>query len=62
MPALIDRNNYDSWKTNGKTTLFDRANAQVKEILETHQPEALDQNLIKELNKLADKENSKGAR
>jgi trimethylamine---corrinoid protein Co-methyltransferase len=40
-PKLFDRNNYQTWTENGATTLFQRANARAKEILETHRSQAL---------------------
>jgi trimethylamine--corrinoid protein Co-methyltransferase len=61
MPSLLDRNNYDTWKSKGKTTLLDRANHRVKEILENHQTEPLERGLVEELKKLADKENKEVA-
>lgn len=60
MPKILDRNNYDTWKSNGKTTLLDRANTRVKEILETYEPQPLDVGLVEELKALADKDNTKG--
>ena len=38
VPTLIDRNNYDMWKTSGARTYGERANARAHRILETHQP------------------------
>jgi trimethylamine--corrinoid protein Co-methyltransferase len=40
-PALMDRQNYDRWAESGATTLQERANWQVREILETHRAEPL---------------------
>lgn len=60
MPDILDRNNYDTWKTNGETTLLDRANARVKKILETHKPAPLDREVIKALTAIADKDNTGG--
>ena len=60
MPKILDRNNYDTWKSNGKTTLLQRANTMVKQILETHKSEPLEPSLLKEIKALADKENIKG--
>jgi trimethylamine--corrinoid protein Co-methyltransferase len=62
MPKLLDRNNYDTWKSNGETTLGDRANAWVKEILESHEPETLSSDITKELTEMANKDNTKGNR
>jgi trimethylamine--corrinoid protein Co-methyltransferase len=57
IPNLIDRNNVQKWEEKGRTTLLDRVNLRVKEILDTHEPEPLDDSLLKELRKLADKDN-----
>jgi trimethylamine--corrinoid protein Co-methyltransferase len=62
MPQLLDRNNYHTWRTDGETTLLDRAKRRVKEILDTHQPDPLDDGLLQELKKLANKENTPGIR
>ena len=59
IPSLIDRNNFQKWEEEGKTTLLDRANRRVKEILNTHQPEPLDEKMVKELKKIADKDHTK---
>ncbi len=40
-PKLFDRSSYEIWKQNGSSTLGDRINTRVREILETHQPEGL---------------------
>ena len=40
-PKLFDRSSYEIWKQNGSATLGDRINTRVREILETHQPEGL---------------------
>ncbi len=40
-PKLMDRNNYETWVEKGKKTLGQRANERVREILETHAPEPL---------------------
>jgi trimethylamine--corrinoid protein Co-methyltransferase len=59
IPKLIDRNNFQKWVEEGKTTLSERVNLHVKEILETHQPEPLDHSLLKELQKMANKDNTR---
>jgi trimethylamine--corrinoid protein Co-methyltransferase len=48
-PKLLDRSNYETWKDNGALTLGDRIGAKVRQILETHQPEALAENIKAEL-------------
>ena len=40
-PTLLDRTSYETWVENGSLTLGDRAAARARELLETHQPEAL---------------------
>jgi len=40
-PTLINRTTYDTWLEDGGLTYGQRANARVKEILESHQPEPL---------------------
>lgn len=59
IPRLIDRSNRQKWEEEGKTTLLDRVNRRVKEILETHRPEPLDEKLVRELNRIADKDHTK---
>jgi trimethylamine--corrinoid protein Co-methyltransferase len=59
VPTLIDRNNAQKWEEEGRTTLLDRVNRRVKEILDTHTPDPLDDTLLKELRKLADKDNTR---
>ena len=58
IPKLIDRNNVQKWEEEGRTTLLDRVKGRVKEILSTHQPESLDEKLVKELKRMADKNNT----
>jgi trimethylamine--corrinoid protein Co-methyltransferase len=41
VPTLIDRNNHDAWKALGSMTYGERANARVRQILESHQPQLL---------------------
>lgn len=40
-PTLLDRHNYDDWAKLGKTSLGQRANRKVRDILATHEPEPL---------------------
>ena len=59
MPKLIDRNNFQKWQEEGKTTLLDRVKQRVKEILDTHEPALLNDFLLKELTELANKDNTR---
>ena len=49
----------EEWEEKGRMSLLDRANRRVREILDTHQPEPLDETLLKGLRKLADKDNTR---
>ncbi len=59
IPKLIDRTNFQNWEESGRTTLFDRVNHRVREILDTHHPEPLSDALFKELKKLANVDHNK---
>jgi len=59
LPELFDRRPEMIWKADGAKTLRQRANAKVKEILKTHQPEPLSDDVkakIKEIIRKAEKE------
>ena len=47
MPELIDRQDYNSWKASGSTTLKERANAKVRAIIDTHKPQPLPADTLK---------------
>ena len=40
-PGITDRQNYQQWKEKGGTTMGQRAHAKVKEVMETHHPQPL---------------------
>ncbi len=40
-PTIIDRNRRENWEDKGKTTMAERAQARVVEILSSHKPEPL---------------------
>jgi trimethylamine---corrinoid protein Co-methyltransferase len=44
-PLLFDRNNYQGWEKKGSKTLAERAAERVEEILATHKPEGLSEDL-----------------
>jgi len=48
-PKLLDRTTHDTWKANGGLTLGERAADKAREILETHQPQALSDSVKAEL-------------
>jgi trimethylamine--corrinoid protein Co-methyltransferase len=51
-PTIIDRSNFETWTDGGSKTYNDRLEPQVDRILETHQPQPLDENLIQEMKKI----------
>ena len=58
MPGLMDRDSFQAWEMNGKTTLLERANAKIRQILEDHKPQELDRNLLMSLEEIMKKDNS----
>ncbi|NWG12622.1 MAG: trimethylamine methyltransferase family protein [Acidobacteria bacterium] len=60
IPRLIDRSSYQQWEEKGRTTLFDRINRRVREILESHEVVTLPASLLEELNRLAARETGSG--
>ena len=48
-PDLFDRNNHDGWLAQGGKTLAERATDRVGEILETHKPEPLPDDMVQRL-------------
>ena len=47
LPTLLDRRDYDDWVAAGATTLQQRANQKVREILETHRPKPLPDEIVR---------------
>jgi trimethylamine--corrinoid protein Co-methyltransferase len=45
-PELFDRRNYDGWVAAGEKTLREKAQDRVEEILDTHQPEPLPEDVL----------------
>ena len=52
MPELISRKGYDAWQAEGGMTLRQRARAKVLDIIETHNPEPLDPEVLREMEAL----------
>ena len=48
-PRLLDRRVREEWQTDGATDLYTRSLAQAREIIETHVPEPLDADIVKEM-------------
>jgi trimethylamine---corrinoid protein Co-methyltransferase len=53
-PKLFDRNNYETWKMKGGKTLRERANARALKILETHKPEPLPEDILRQIDAIVD--------
>lgn len=49
---LLSKDSYEAWEKGDKKNLIERANDKVKNLLENHKPEPLDENLEKELKKI----------
>lgn len=50
--TLIDRNRYRTWEEKGSQTMFDRLKDRVQEILSTHQPKSLNNDIKKEIDEI----------
>jgi trimethylamine--corrinoid protein Co-methyltransferase len=51
-PTIIDRSNYEVWSNSGSKTYNDRLEPEVDRILESHEPEPLDENIVQEMKKI----------
>jgi trimethylamine--corrinoid protein Co-methyltransferase len=49
MPSLCDRASWDAWKDQGSKSMAERAAQKVQEILDTHEPEPMDEALAREI-------------
>lgn len=49
MPSLFERASWDAWMDRGSESLAERAAQKVQEILDTHEPEPLDEALAREI-------------
>ena len=54
-PNLLNRDNLDVWKAKGELPLQERVHRRVIEVLETHTPKALSENVHKEMNRIIEK-------
>ena len=48
-PELIDRRGMEEWKASGSKDIYQRATEEARNILDTHQPEPLPDNVIREI-------------
>jgi trimethylamine--corrinoid protein Co-methyltransferase len=53
-PKLISRRSFEEWDRNGRQELGARANQRVRSILEQHRPEALDEEISRELRQMVE--------
>jgi len=51
-PTIIDRSDFEIWSESGSKTYNDRLESEVDRILESHEPEPLDENLVQEMKKI----------
>lgn len=54
-PKLFKRHNYDGWSKAGKPTALELANVWVKEILESHRPEKVSDDILAEIDEIIDR-------
>ncbi|HEY9593083.1 MAG TPA: trimethylamine methyltransferase family protein, partial [Spirochaetia bacterium] len=54
-PTIVDRSNHDSWAAAGSTTLRDRAREKARELLKTHEPKCLPEDVAKEVHSIVRK-------
>ncbi|MGI6686474.1 MAG: trimethylamine methyltransferase family protein [Bacillota bacterium] len=54
-PDLTDRNTFETWTSNGSTTMGQRTKARIEEILEKHQPEKLNPETDKIIDRILDR-------
>jgi trimethylamine--corrinoid protein Co-methyltransferase len=55
LPSLVwTRQTYNIWEGQGQSSMADRAREQVNQILDTHEPEPIDESLAKEINRIVE--------
>ncbi len=62
LPKLMDRSDWETWNAEGAKTMLDRVNEETQRILDTHEPEPIDDTIRKDLKAIiddADKRHSK---
>lgn len=52
--AAWTRQSWDGWETEGSSSMAERAREQVKEILNTHKPQPMDEALVKEVDRIVE--------
>jgi trimethylamine--corrinoid protein Co-methyltransferase len=51
-PNLLDRTNHETWVAGGEKTLFERVQAMMNQILDTHQPVPIEDRSLEEMKKI----------
>jgi len=57
LPELISRKGYDAWLAEGKMSLRQRARIKLLKIMETHRPQPLAPEVLREMNELLEAAN-----
>jgi len=60
-PDLIDSQRFESWQLAGSTTIFDRANAKVKDIIENYEPDPLPKDIVDGIHTIVERAESRTA-
>jgi len=55
-PSLMDRQNFDAWKSNGSKTMGDRISEKTAEILDTHEAPLLDEDKLDKMDEIIEEE------
>ncbi|MFP4136115.1 MAG: trimethylamine methyltransferase family protein [Candidatus Acetothermia bacterium] len=58
-PSLMDRQNFDAWKSNGSKTMGERISEKSREILENHEAPRLDEDKLEKLDEIIAEEKEK---
>ena len=54
-PSLFDRRSYDQWAADGCKTMGQRVHEKVKQILNEHKPEPLPEDVVKQLDAIVER-------
>ncbi|MFO7951581.1 MAG: trimethylamine methyltransferase family protein [Bacillota bacterium] len=52
VPGLMDRSSYQNWSANGRLTMGEKAEARVRELIESHEPRTLDPETAGQIRKI----------
>ncbi len=54
LPRLMDRSDWETWNQEGGKTMLDRVNEETQRILDTHEPQPIDDDTMKGLKEIID--------